>query len=221
MARKRSFDEAAVLRAARDVFWTRGYEATSLDLLQAAMGLSRSSVYETFGSKRALFARVLDGYLAEVIDPRLAPLERPDAGLAALVAYFEDLGGFLRQAPAELAGRGCLLLNTATELAVLDDEAALVVESYRQRVAAVFLAVLTQAIRDGDLADGAESGGAESGRAERGDSGSGSAGRRADLLTAQVVGLFLTSRLSLPAATALADAIATEIRSWRTPVKPR
>ena len=72
MARKRSFDQDAVLRAARDVFWARGYEATSLDRLQAAMGLSRSSLYEAFGSKRELFGRVLVGYLAEVIDPRLA-----------------------------------------------------------------------------------------------------------------------------------------------------
>jgi len=200
MARKRSFDETAVLRAARDVFWARGYEATSLELLQIAMGLSRSSLYETFGSKRALFARVLDGYLAEVIDPRLAPLERKGAGFASLVAYFNDFGRYLRLAPPELAGRGCLLLNTATELAVLDDEAAAVVEAYRQRVAAAFLAVVTQAAEDGDLAvDGAS-------------------GRRADLLTAQVIGLFLTSRLSLPAAAGLADAIAGEIQTWRIQV---
>lgn len=202
MARKRSFDETAVLRAARDVFWERGYEATSLELLQAAMGLSRSSLYETFGSKRALFARVLDGYLADVIDPRLAPLERPGAGFASLVGYFNDFGRYLRLAPPDLAGRGCLLLNTATELAVLDDEAAAVVEAYRQRVAAVFLAVVTQATEDGDLGDGAT-------------------GRRADLLTAQVIGLFLTSRLSLPAAAGLADAISGEIQSWRSPVIQR
>ncbi len=80
MARKRAFDEAAVLRAARDVFWVRGYEAASLDLLQAAMGLSRSSLYVTFGSKRALFTRVLSVYLAEVINPRLAPLEQEAPG---------------------------------------------------------------------------------------------------------------------------------------------
>jgi TetR/AcrR family transcriptional repressor of nem operon len=207
MARKRSFDETAVLRAARDVFWERGYEATSLELLQAAMGLSRSSLYETFGSKRALFARVLDGYLLDVIDPRLAPLERPGAGFDSLVGYFDDFGRYLRLAPPDLAGRGCLLMNTATELAVLDDEAAAVVEAYRQRVTAVFLAVLVQAAADGDL----------------GDPGAGGlTGRRADLLTAQVIGLFLTSRLSLPAAAGLADAIAGEIQSWRVPVpRPR
>jgi TetR/AcrR family transcriptional regulator, transcriptional repressor for nem operon len=202
MARKRSFDEDAVLRAARDVFWVRGYEATSLELLQEAMGLSRSSLYETFGSKRALFARVQGSYLAEVIAPRLAPLEHPNAGFAALVTYFDSFGHFLREAPTELAQRGCLLVNTATELAVLDEDAATVVESYRQRITAVFQRVLAQAALDGDLVPG------ESRRADEERS------RRAELLTAQVIGLFLTSRLNLPAAATLADAIAAEIRTW-------
>jgi AcrR family transcriptional regulator len=198
MARKRSFDETAVLRAARDLFWERGYEATSLELLQSAMGLSRSSLYETFGSKRTLFARVLEGYLTEVIDPRLAPLEQVGAGFAALVGYFDDFGRYLRLAPPDLAGRGCLLVNTATELAVLDDEAATVVEGYRQRVGAAFLSVVSRATEDGDLGD------------------EDAVERRAELLTAQVVGLFMTSRLSLPAAAGLADAISGEIQSWRT-----
>jgi AcrR family transcriptional regulator len=206
MARKRTFDEQAVLRAARDVFWLRGYEASSLDLLQAAMGLSRSSLYETFGSKRALFTRVLEGYLADVIDPRLAPLDRPGAGFDALVTYFENFGAFFQTAPANLAGRGCLLLNTATELAVLDDDAAAMVENYRRRMAGVFLAVLTQAVRDGDL--------------ETAEPAEDATRRRAELLTAQVVGLFLTSRLSLPAAAGLAIAIAAEIRSWRPSHRP-
>ena len=196
MARKRSFDETAVLRAARDVFWARGYEATSLELLQVAMGLSRSSLYETFGSKRALFARVQADYLADVITPRLAPLERSGAGTASLVTYFTTFAEYLRTAPPERAGRGCLLVNTATELAVLDDEAAGVVEAYRQRVRAVFGTVLQQAVQDGGLPD------------------DGSAERRAELLTAEVIGVFLTSRLSLPAAAALADAVAADIRSW-------
>ena len=203
MARKRSFDEKAVLRAARDVFWVRGYEASSLDLLQEAMGLSRSSLYETFGSKRELFARVLAGYLAEVIDPRLAPLEHASAGFDSLVTYFDDFARFFRAAPAEVAGRGCLLLNTATELAVLDHEAAAMVENYRRRMAGVFLAVLHQAARDGDL-----------------DVHQDAEARRSELLTAQVVGLFLTSRLSLPAAAGLAAAIAAEIRTWRPSRRP-
>jgi TetR/AcrR family transcriptional repressor of nem operon len=167
------------------------------------MGLSRSSLYEAFGSKRALFGQVLAGYLAEVIDPRLAPLERPEAGFASLATYFEEFGRFFRHSPADLAGRGCLLLNSATELAVLDDEAAAMVEGYRQRMVAVFLAVLTRAAGQGDLDAG------------------GTPGVRAELLTAQVIGMFLTSRLSPPAAATLADTIGEQLHSWQVGITKR
>ncbi len=195
MARRKTFDQATVVRAARDVFWVRGYEGSSLERLQGVMGLSRSSLYETFGSKRALFTRAVDSYLTEVIGPRLAPLEREDAGPAALVTYFRGFAHYLRQAPPPLARRGCLLINTATELDLLDDEAARAVEAYRERVRFTFRTAIgrgtstsTRPIEDAE--------------------------RRAELLTAQLVGLFLTSRLNPTAAADLADIVADDIATW-------
>ena len=71
MARSREFDDAEAVSAARDLFWERGYASTSLAQLQAATGLSKSSLYETFGSKRALFQRAADDYLSRIIEPQL------------------------------------------------------------------------------------------------------------------------------------------------------
>ncbi len=62
MARPREFDEENALDRAMRVFWTQGYEGTSLHDLLEAMGLSKSSFYETFGSKRALFLRSLEHF---------------------------------------------------------------------------------------------------------------------------------------------------------------
>ena len=59
MGRHKQFDDTVVVRAARDVFWQRGYASTSLADLEAATGLSRSSMYQTYGSKRGLFDRAL------------------------------------------------------------------------------------------------------------------------------------------------------------------
>src|ERR1700757_4861162 len=60
MARPKSYERDTVLIAARDVFWERGYEATSIAALEERTGLSRSSLYEEFGSKRDLFQAALE-----------------------------------------------------------------------------------------------------------------------------------------------------------------
>ncbi len=141
MARSKEFDDRTAVTAARDVFWERGYASTSLAQLQAATGLSKSSLYETYGSKRALFTRAAENYLEQVITPRLAPLEAPGAGKAELVAYFSGLAEFFTAAPNRIARRGCLLLNTAMDLNDLDEDAADLVRGYRERVRRAFLAI--------------------------------------------------------------------------------
>jgi len=63
MGRTRTFDEDAVVRAARDVFWQHGYAEASVPDLEAATGLGRSSLYHSFGSKRELFDAAIESYL--------------------------------------------------------------------------------------------------------------------------------------------------------------
>ncbi|HRV92857.1 MAG TPA: helix-turn-helix domain-containing protein, partial [Anaerolineae bacterium] len=60
MARPREFDENEVLDKAMDLFWQKGYEATSIQELLTAMGISRGSLYDAFGDKHALFLAVLE-----------------------------------------------------------------------------------------------------------------------------------------------------------------
>jgi len=186
MARAKEFDDQTVVRAARDVFWERGYVATSLAQLQAATGLSKSSLYETYGSKRGLFGRAAANYLDEIIAPRLRPLETPDAGPAELVEYFSSLARSFRDSPERLARRGCLVLNTAMELNDLDAAAAEIVTSYRARIRqAIFAAVRGAAAPE----------------------------RTADILTAALIGLMVTARLDPLLAASLADALAAQVRA--------
>ena len=63
MARPREFDEAIVLDAAVNCFWTRGSEATSVPDLAAEMGITGPSLYNAFGDKRALFRTALERYV--------------------------------------------------------------------------------------------------------------------------------------------------------------
>jgi len=57
------FDRGVALLAAMKLFWERGYEGTSFDDLIAAMGISASSFYNSFGSKEALYCEATRSYL--------------------------------------------------------------------------------------------------------------------------------------------------------------
>jgi TetR/AcrR family transcriptional repressor of nem operon len=121
MARPREFDVDAALDQAMDIFWNKGYEATSLDDLCEVTGLSRSSLYATFGSKRNLLLQTVGRY-AEQRTPNIAavlaqPIPVRD-GFASLARQFID------QIVAGPGRRGCYLGNCAAELP-RNDRAAL------------------------------------------------------------------------------------------------
>lgn len=120
MARPREFDEAEVLRAARDQFWSTGYAGTSMDAIAAVTGLGKGSLYGAFGDKHRLFMRVFDAYCAGVTDAVAAELEGPDE--QALERLSAHVRGMALGAATEAGRRGCLLAKGAAELAGRDPE---------------------------------------------------------------------------------------------------
>ncbi len=81
MARPREFDRNKALHLAMETFWELGYEATSTGVLVSRMGIGRSSLYATFGSKEELYAEAMDSY---VRDLRVRVIERLEADGPAL-----------------------------------------------------------------------------------------------------------------------------------------
>src|SRR4051812_20240979 len=117
MPRRRALSDGDLAIKAKQVFWDRGYGRTAIDDLQEATGLSRSSVYLAFETKRAVFDAALAEYVTSFIDPRIRPVEGPDAGLREAAAFFRGLANYFRRDDAE---RGCLLVNSIAELAGRD-----------------------------------------------------------------------------------------------------
>lgn len=113
MARPRSFDEDAVCDLARDVFWDRGYAATSIQDLTAATGLNRSSLYGAFGDKNGLFLRAFDRYVEQAMGGVEHDLVGEDAGAWARVRQHVES----KVAESTASDRGCLLAKAAAELA--------------------------------------------------------------------------------------------------------
>lgn len=131
-----------------ETFWSKGFEATSVDDLCAAMGLSRSSLYQAFGSKSELLYAVLDRYAAQSADRvrRRFPSTRP---VQRAVAEFLD--DFIDDALTDPGRRGCLLGNCAAELGLSDPEASRRVRAGLDRIQAVFEKAFAQAKDLGEL----------------------------------------------------------------------
>ncbi len=150
MARTTEFDQDAALDRAMHLFWRQGYEATSIQDLVEHMGIGRGSLYNTFGDKHALYLAALDRYCATVGTGFLAPLDGPLPVRAALHLVFD---GAVATALAE--GRhGCLLANSALELASHDADTRCRVETSLRGAEDTIGRALARAQATGELAAG-------------------------------------------------------------------
>ncbi|MEV7025630.1 TetR family transcriptional regulator [Kitasatospora sp. NPDC093558] len=151
MARTKEFDPDAALQAALELFWRRGYEATSMADLVEGLGIGRASLYATFGSKHELYLRALERYSEQTDAVLLAELSQPGPVLPAIRAVirrYADLStGDRRQ-------QGCFVTNTAVELAPHDASAARRVEASLGHLEALLTAALTRAEAQGELPEG-------------------------------------------------------------------
>jgi AcrR family transcriptional regulator len=112
VSRARTFDEVAVTSAAREVFWTRGYERTSISDVAEATGLGNGSLYAAFGSKLGLFLVVLEGYCLTRVEIAQRAMATPGSPAEAIRAFFEAIVADCASQPER---RGCLMLNSIAE----------------------------------------------------------------------------------------------------------
>jgi TetR/AcrR family transcriptional repressor of nem operon len=146
--RPREFEVDDVLDRAIEVFRERGYEASSMADIERATGLNTSSIYNTFGSKEALFTRSLARYesvrLAGIVDLLAAGAE----GLADLHRALE-----LQQAESvsEWGHGGCLAINTMIELGPRSGDTKEVLADFRRRLAEAIRLPLDRAVALGEM----------------------------------------------------------------------
>jgi len=148
MARPRAFDEESVLDNAMNIFWSKGFEATSVQDLVEETGINRASMYSSFGDKKALFLRVLDHYSQKVSTVRFAKLRETVDGREAIVATFRDAG---RQGCGEGRHKGCLIVNSGMELAPHDPETAAIAQASFRRVEDMFARALHRGVEQGTI----------------------------------------------------------------------
>jgi len=150
MARTKEFDPDKALKTAVDVFWRLGCEHTSLDTLMREMGISKQSLYDTFGDKRSLYFRAMARYRDETnagLRDHFARQKSVKKGFAQLLL------GMSREGKAEHE-RGCLLLNANLSRPIEDVEIAEFLRDNQRAVERIFTKALKDAKARGEIARG-------------------------------------------------------------------
>jgi TetR/AcrR family transcriptional regulator, transcriptional repressor for nem operon len=150
MARPREFDLDVVLDKVMQVFWAKGYQATSLDDLCNATQLNRSSLYATFGDKRTLFLDTIDHYGDGAVARVSEALSRRVPIKEAIAGFFSEMIDQIVAGPGRIE---CFIGNSAAEIARHDRGVAASVRRNLDRVEATFLAALEKAKVRGEISD--------------------------------------------------------------------
>ena len=143
------FDPDVVLEAAMQTFWSRGFEATALPDLLAATGLSRSSLYQAFGSKQALFERCLQRYRDELAESMRVRLAAAPSAFAFLRSVLESIAD---ETASDARRRGCLVMNTAREFNCRNRAVSRLIAESTALMAGIFASAIAQAQAEGDIA---------------------------------------------------------------------
>lgn len=135
MSRKKQYIEEDVLEKAMNLFWIKGYENTSMQMLEKEMGINKFSIYSSFGSKNGLFVESLKLY-REKVSKITNELEASSAGVLAIKQYFYK---FLKLSAGKGFGKGCLITNTLNEIDKETDKDIVVqVENFRDDLKRIF-----------------------------------------------------------------------------------
>lgn len=148
MARTREFDEEKVLDAAMQLFWEKGYEATSLSDLTSRMGIQRPSIYSAFGDKKELFEAALRKYTMSRASDVRTRLQNHSSVKEAFSTFFE---GVVAEEYAENRSRGCFCINTMVELAPHDEKFEILTREHQMYLSVIFQETIERGIQSGEL----------------------------------------------------------------------
>ena len=147
MARPKEFDEGLVLEAAVQCFWAQGYEATSVKDLMERTGLTAASLYNAYGDKRAIFRTALDRYIQNGIGARIQRCQNlPPRD--AIRSFFDDI---LQRSLGDREHKGCMLVNSALELAPHDPEFRKFIAGVLTRIETFFRTCAEKGQADGTI----------------------------------------------------------------------
>ena len=148
MPRHKQFERDEVLEKALEVFWCKGYNATSFQTLTEGMCINRQSIYDTFGDKHTLFIEALNYYYqkrAGLISAHFAQ-DKPVKEL--FKTFFEKT---IVDTTSSEKNKGCFILNVTLEMVPEDEEAVIIVNQNIENLASIFTKAITRGVKSGEI----------------------------------------------------------------------
>lgn len=148
MVRQREFDKEKALENAMELFWEKGYAATSISDLTTIMGIQRPSLYATFGDKEKLFEAALRKYTNLHATLIRTKLQSTTSVKEAFRNLFEEL---IEEEYKNKASKGCFCINTIVELAPHDEKFEILTREHEMYLSVIFQETLLKGIKSGEL----------------------------------------------------------------------
>jgi TetR/AcrR family transcriptional repressor of nem operon len=148
MPKAKQFDETEVLIKARELFSEKGYNGTSMDDLVQATGLSRSSIYDTFGDKHGLFLKSLNHYRCSQqgdLEKQCAKSDTPKKKIRSIFDYT------IKDILADKDRKGCLMINVSMELSAVDKDVAAVSLANMEGMEQIFSSMVKEGQTKGEI----------------------------------------------------------------------
>lgn len=153
MARTKEFNEDQALDKAIEIFWHKGYNGTSAQDLVTHLGLSRSSLYDTFGDKQKLFSKALQKYQSDNYVKIKEILETSTNIKETLNVIFKLA---VVESLEDRITKGCFMVNSSVELAMHDEEIAKIVSSNQKVMEEVFYTAVKKGQEAGHISNATE-----------------------------------------------------------------
>ncbi|MBT2580939.1 TetR/AcrR family transcriptional regulator [Bacillus sp. ISL-8] len=148
MARLREFDKEKALDAAMQLFWEKGYAATSLSDLTAKMEIQRPSLYAAFGDKEGLFEAALRRYTNLHAASIRTKLQKEQSVKEAIRIFFENM---VEEEYKKESNKGCFCINTMVEIAPHNEKFEVLTREHQMYLSVIFQELIAKGIQFGEL----------------------------------------------------------------------
>ncbi|WP_144506091.1 TetR/AcrR family transcriptional regulator [Bacillus mycoides] len=148
MARLREFDEEKALDAAMQLFWEKGYTATSLSDLTAKMDIQRPSLYAAFGDKEGLFEAALRRYTNLHATSIRTKLQKEQSVKESIRMFFENM---VEEEYKRESNKGCFCINTMVEIAPHNEKFEVLTREHQMYLSVIFQELIAKGIQSGEL----------------------------------------------------------------------